>query len=47
MLCGTSASLVIVINIIINQLEAKVSLIKNFCVRLVVVYKHEMLEGQR
>ena len=38
----------IVINITINQLESKVSLIKTLCFRLfVVVYKVEMLQHQR
>ena len=36
-----------VINTTIKQLESKVSLITIYCLRLFVVYKHVMLQGQR
>ena len=35
-----------VINTTINQLESKVSPITTYCLRLFVVYKHEILHAQ-
>ena len=36
-----------VIGIAINQLATNASLITIYCLRLFVIYKHDMLHGQR